>query len=238
MLYDKEIREPLFDYLEEKYGKVRILEEKTMGRSRADIIMVLEDEICGIEIKSDADTYVRLKRQVEDYDKYFDKNIVVVGTSHAMQIHKHVPDYWGIITVEEVDGEADFYTLRGPKENPKRNMLKKMEILWKPELAEILQTYDLPKYKDKSKAFVVKKILEKLPDKILNQQISSLLFERDYTRVEETLKEYRKGEIQKLIEQESDEEKKLALMMLQAEKGRILTKNGFKKARGRRRRKI
>ena len=41
MLYDKDIREPLFDYLEEYYGKIRILEEKRTGRSRADIVMVL-----------------------------------------------------------------------------------------------------------------------------------------------------------------------------------------------------
>ena len=40
MLRDKDIREPLFDFLEEAYGKVRILEEKTMGKSRADVVMV------------------------------------------------------------------------------------------------------------------------------------------------------------------------------------------------------
>ena len=34
MLYDKDIREPLFDFLEERYGKVRVIEEKQMGRSR------------------------------------------------------------------------------------------------------------------------------------------------------------------------------------------------------------
>ena len=34
MLYDKDIREPLFDYLEERYGKARMIEEKQMGRSR------------------------------------------------------------------------------------------------------------------------------------------------------------------------------------------------------------
>ena len=28
MLLDKDIREPLFEFLEERYGKVRILEEK------------------------------------------------------------------------------------------------------------------------------------------------------------------------------------------------------------------
>ena len=39
-LHDKDIREPLFEFLEEVYGKVRILEEKTMGKSRADVVMV------------------------------------------------------------------------------------------------------------------------------------------------------------------------------------------------------
>ena len=40
MLYDKDIREPLFDFLEERYGKIRIIEEKRVGRSRADVMMV------------------------------------------------------------------------------------------------------------------------------------------------------------------------------------------------------
>ena len=66
MLYDRDIREPLFEFLEEVYGKVRILEEKQMGRSRADIVMVISDAVIGIEIKSDADTYARLERQVKD----------------------------------------------------------------------------------------------------------------------------------------------------------------------------
>ena len=61
-LYDKDIREPLFDFLEENYGKVRILEEKTTGRARADVVMITEEKLYGIEIKSDADTYARLKK--------------------------------------------------------------------------------------------------------------------------------------------------------------------------------
>ncbi len=103
MLLDKDIREPLFEFLEERYGKVRILEEKTVGNSRADVVMVIPDKIVGIEIKSDADTYTRLERQVADYDLYFDQNIVVVGSTHASHVAEHVPDYWGIISVEEYD---------------------------------------------------------------------------------------------------------------------------------------
>lgn len=45
MLKDKDIREPLFDFLEDRHSKIRIIEEKTMGKSRADVIMVLENEV-------------------------------------------------------------------------------------------------------------------------------------------------------------------------------------------------
>ena len=34
-----------------------------MGRSRADVVMVLPQRIVGLEIKSNADTYDRLERQ-------------------------------------------------------------------------------------------------------------------------------------------------------------------------------
>ena len=50
MLYDKDIREPLAFYLEEIYGKNRILEEQVMGQSRADMIMVVHDALYGVVI--------------------------------------------------------------------------------------------------------------------------------------------------------------------------------------------
>ena len=51
MLYDRTIREPLFDWLEGRYGKQRILEEIVIGKSRADVVLVLSSEIWGIEIQ-------------------------------------------------------------------------------------------------------------------------------------------------------------------------------------------
>ena len=108
-LKDRDIREPLFLFLEEEYGKVRFIEEKTMGRSRADVLMVTDDALCGIEIKSDADSYTRLAAQVKNYDKYYDENYLVVGSTHAHHATEHVPEYWGIISVELIKGEVDFY---------------------------------------------------------------------------------------------------------------------------------
>ncbi|MBO4750071.1 MAG: sce7726 family protein [Lachnospiraceae bacterium] len=240
-LKDKDIREPLFGFLEETYGKVRILEEKIVGRSRADVVMVVPDGVYGLEIKSDADTYARLADQVKDYDGYFDRNIVVVGTSHGEHVPEHVPPYWGIITVELVDGEYDFYVLRWPEPNPKRKWKKKLSLLWRPELAQLQEWNGMPKYKELGKTKVSDKILERVPEliseEVLNRQVSELLFERDYSKVEETLAEYRKSEMEKQIEREEDPEKRALLKELLEQKQSMARQNLVRPKRRRRRRR-
>lgn len=151
MLYDKDIREPLFEFIESEYGKIQIIEEKTMGRSRADIMMITENSIVGIEIKSDTDTYVRLVRQVKDYNEFFDYNAVAVGSRHVTHIAEHIPEWWGIITIDEVGGKADFYRLREMKKNPKLVLKRQMTFLWRRELAHIQDINGMAKYKQKSK---------------------------------------------------------------------------------------
>ena len=203
MLYDKDIREPLFDYLEEYYGNIRILEEKRTGRSRADIVMVLPEMLCGIEIKSDADSYTRLSTQVRDYDQYFDMNIIAVGSSHAAHVEEHVPAYWGIITIDEIDGHPDFYYLRLPARNPSMKLLRKIEILWRPELAHIQELNELPKYAQKSKAFVQEVLVERVEPSRLSIQISDELFERDYTTIAQQIKSYRQQRSKKKVRAKS-----------------------------------
>ena len=181
VLLDADIREPLFQYLEERRGKVRFLEEKVTGRARADIVMVLPDRVCGIEIKSDADTYARLAAQVKNYDRYYDENYIVAGSTHAMHVEEHVPDYWGIITVELIGDRVDFYRVREAAPNPKARLQNKLSLLWKSELAHIQERAGLSKWAGKSKKFISQRLEERLPEQFLHQQISEELFERDYT---------------------------------------------------------
>ena len=197
MLYDKDIRDPLAFYLEELYGKNRILEEQVMGNSRADFVMVVPDALYGIEIKSDADSYARLERQVFDYDRYYDYNIVVVGTRHAAHIREYVPQWWGVITVEKVEGQADFYLLRQPQKNPRMEWNCKIQILWRPELAHIQEKNGMHAYKKKSKQFVAEKIVATVAPEVLSSQLSEELFERDYTTIWETIQTFRRENGQK-----------------------------------------
>ena len=49
----------------------------------------------------------------------------------------------------------------------------------------------MSKYTDRSKRFVTEKILASVPEDILTRQICEELFERDYTKIEETLNAFK-----------------------------------------------
>ncbi len=195
MLKDQDIREPLFDFFDEKFGKVRIIEEKQIAKSRADVMLVLEEKLIGVEIKSDADTYARLARQVKDYNKFFDYNYVVVGSSHSKHIEEHVPEYWGIIEAISKEESVEFNVLREPEINKRAQrtykMKRKLSILWRPELSHIQEINGMTKYKQRSKDFVITKIMEKVPWDLLHRQISEELFQRDYNTINQVIQDWK-----------------------------------------------
>ena len=99
-----------------------------------------------------------------------------------------MPDTWGIITVEQDErdeSKLDFYVMRRPERNTRRDILKKISLLWRPELAHILAAEKLPKYSGKNKKYVTKVLVDKIPEGKLDRMISEELFERDYTRFED-----------------------------------------------------
>lgn len=196
---DKDIREPLFDYLDEKYGKNRVFEEKIIGFSRADIIMIIENEFIGLEIKSDADTYVRLESQISDYDDYCDRNYVVVGKSHAKHVEEHIPPYWGIICVyeDEESASAKVSELKAAAISPKATLKNQIKLLWRPEIAKIQAMNNLYKYDGKSKKFVQDYLLESIDEKELKAMIIEQLFERDYEETAKAIIEFRARKSQK-----------------------------------------
>lgn len=235
MLYDKDIREALFDYLDEYFGENRTLEEKNIGNVRADVVMVTPGFIAGLEIKSDADTYERLAGQVREYDRYFDLNYVVTGRSHVQHMAEHVPSYWGILCSYEENGTVAFDMVREASRSPKTRNERKLSLLWRPELARITEMNSMPAYRSLGRKAVIDKILERVPSKIpqetLDGQVCRLLMERDYTRAEEMLAEYRKSPTEKLLEQTDDPAEIVKILNRNAE---LASRFGKKKKKRRR----
>ena len=178
---DSEIREILCDYIDEHNDKVRLIDELVIGKARADIVTVT-DHLAGYEIKGDTDSYARLPVQIKEYDKHFQKNVLVVGASHKKSAEKHVPPYWGIICVQEDNHEFKIMVLRKAEENPKFKIKAQLRLLWRNELANILKLNRMPKYNGKSRAFINGKILERVPIEVLVNQICEEFFERDWSR--------------------------------------------------------
>lgn len=192
-LTDARIREPLFEYLEGFYGKIRILEEKNAGASRADVLGIVEGEILGFEIKSDRDSYARLKTQTADYDALCDYNYLVIGKSHLQHAHEHVPPHWGILVAYQMeDGEIYVEMDQLPARNRGAQLKNQLALLWRPELEMLLARSALPGYHYKSKAFVQEKLLEKVDPAQLKLQITELLIERDYQALLDQIYEVRK----------------------------------------------
>ena len=106
-------------------------------------------------------------------------------------IAEHVPEYWGIISVGEQDGACFLTELRPASPSPKVKQTYKLRMLWRRELAELLRINGFPKYAQKSRKFVIDYLASKLSDDELKEQISDILFERDYTVFEDQPKRKR-----------------------------------------------
>ncbi|MCI1268732.1 MAG: sce7726 family protein [Ruminococcus sp.] len=180
-MLDPDIREALFSYLDENFGKHRTFEELPIGTSRADIAAVTDIGICGFEIKSDADSYARLSSQIKNYDKYFNFNYIVVGKRHKISAARHVPQWWGIFCVYRLKGQNFVELVRPHSQNPMFRIKFQLELLWKNELSAILSQLGMPRYPQKSKLFIRKKLLENVPEQKLLQLLCFQLFERDFT---------------------------------------------------------
>ena len=176
-MLDPQIRDKLFFQIETTSPKISIFEEVIIGKSRCDFFAVT-DKLTGYEIKSDADSYTRLRSQVKSYDRFFDENYLVVGKTHRKSAEKHIPEYWGLICVDEDSIE----TVREACPNPKVKTAEQLRLLWKRELWNILDRYSLPKYRSCSRQFITKKLLAFIDEKMLKAEICTELFERDYVK--------------------------------------------------------
>lgn len=129
-MYDPEIRL----ILKQHYSNRILVDEVNVGRSRIDLLD-LSSDLHGIEIKSEHDTFARLKLQIKNYNKYFSRVSIAVHESKAEEVFQHVPYFWGIIIVYN---NKQVVEKRQPLLNPYCNKSLILTLLWKEELIDIL----------------------------------------------------------------------------------------------------
>lgn len=139
-LDDKSIRKELLNYIKEKLFKnkdVSIIEELGLlqGDSRIDIA-VINGTFWGFEIKSDSDSLVRLREQVQSYSLLFDRITLVCGEKHLENVFKLVPDWWGVLHITPT---GQFKAIHKGKKNPSPKAESLVQLLWKNEALAILK---------------------------------------------------------------------------------------------------
>lgn len=182
-LNDKDIRKVIFRTFSGNSDKIRIIEEFPMGDSRADLLLITQTKLIGLEIKSDRDTFVRLPRQIKDYERYFDYNYLVVGTYHVEEAMREVPKHWGIYEVYEAkDGSSVMECVREAKLLLKDNLEDKLFLLWKNELQGIIREYGISTQVFHRKEKMIDKIGKGLSGTVIQKEICDALIARDYSK--------------------------------------------------------
>jgi hypothetical protein len=139
-LLDPHIREALKKNLREQDRAAAIIDELPLlrGRGRADLAFV-NGELCGYEIKSEADSLVRFGMQADNYESVFEFNTLVSVNKHLDRAGMKIPDTWGIIEAKQIDGQTELYSLRNPQRNCKLNNSALVRLLWKNECLFVLR---------------------------------------------------------------------------------------------------
>lgn len=170
------MRDILIEYIKSVSDEVRIYQEKSIGAAVFDV-MAVSDRLAGYEIKSDADNYQRLERQIRFYNDFFDENYIVVGKKHHDSSEKKVPASWGIVYIDD----SGIQVLRNASKNPDVSRRSQLSLLWKLELKNLLIQNNLPLYAQKGKGYISNQICRSVAHEILGRQIAGELLHRDYS---------------------------------------------------------
>ncbi|WP_152979932.1 sce7726 family protein [Mesorhizobium sp. 1M-11] len=135
---DSCIRGPLVAWLKAQHpddGSTGVIQELKMPRPSARIdLAVVNGELAGFEIKSDADTLKRLRVQVPAFSRFFDRVSVVTTRKHLCKTERCVPDWWGIILYQADD---EFRVHRRARQNRCKDIRALLYALSKSEIAEL-----------------------------------------------------------------------------------------------------
>jgi len=97
------IKAQVIDWLISRHHDIIIGNEVMYGTSRkvVDLLAIIDNQTVAIEIKSASDKLTRLSEQIQEYNKVFDKVIVISSPSHIKGITRILPDGTGLYNIDK-----------------------------------------------------------------------------------------------------------------------------------------
>jgi hypothetical protein len=163
---DAEIRHSLKQHLFAAYSDepgTLILEELGLrhGYSRVDLVVV-NGSLHGFEIKSDRDTFQRLARQADTYNRILDFMTLVAGERHADKALRAAPPWWGVrLAGRGQGGSVNLLEVRKPSGNPAPDKLAIAKLLWREEALALLEELGAAKgFRSKPRRQIYSRVVE------------------------------------------------------------------------------
>lgn len=185
LLNDRDVRKILLEELNKKYNgcsNTRIVNELGLdfGASRVDVA-VINGIMHGYEIKSDVDNLERLPRQMEYYNRAFERMTIVVSRKYLDEVKNIVPNWWGIKIIS-ADQERLIDVRKGRKVC-KQDPEIIIKLLWKKELEGLVDYLGLPKTLKKTRKKQLLSILKEEADfNVIRTYVYSVLKARENWR--------------------------------------------------------
>ena len=110
--------------------------EIKVNKSRVDFLTI-NGESKSFEIKSELDNLLKLPKQIDDYQKAFDYNYIVIDEKHYNNALKLIPKHYGVLVLHGHKLTED----RRAELNTKLNPLMQLKLFTKKELT---QTFKIP----------------------------------------------------------------------------------------------
>jgi hypothetical protein len=176
---DQDIRTILHSYIAEQNKSIKntiIVDELNVknGLARVDVA-VINGSIHGYEIKSEADTLIRLSNQIEHYNSSLEKITIAVNSNHKEKVFDIVPDWWGVI---EVDENSEIVELRESEKNPLLSISDLLLFLWKDEMKQILEKNEVKYKKSANRTALIETMTQNIEKEKLLHEVRQALKSR------------------------------------------------------------
>jgi hypothetical protein len=191
LLRDRDIRSALIVELSRLHSHdgSQIINELGLlqGKTRVDVAVV-NGEISGYEIKSAADSLIRLPRQQELYSQVLHRAWIVTTEKRAEELQSIVPEWWGVLvaTNRKREQQIQLDHLRDAKRNPAQNSFAIAQLLWRNEALNLLVDAGAEKgVKSKPRADIWRRLTETYPlDELCSLVCSVLKSRKNWRRVD------------------------------------------------------
>ena len=170
-------------------SEYRVIEELDLcqGSARIDIAIV-NGTTWGIEIKGETDTLKRLPNQLKIYQKNFDFLEVACTENHLKQVRSMIPRSCGIMLLNINGDELHCKQIRKSKINKQKQKNAVVQLLWKNEALDFLETLDTSKgFKSKSRNVIWNRIVELANDADFYSYVNNYLRNRPDWRLAQQL---------------------------------------------------